>query len=73
MSIQKLEHCRHCLIGNVVLEVTEKNVSRMLGGPPVIEKTEICYCDNCATLFHLPAYRRAHLQASQQSKDTKSA
>jgi hypothetical protein len=51
---KKLEACRHCLIGTVTLETHTQNVSRIIGGPLVLKKTEECYCDNCGTLFHAP-------------------
>ena len=60
LELKKLDGCRHCLVGTVTLETTRKNISQMIGGPAVIEETRICYCDNCATLFHVNTYLEAY-------------
>lgn len=54
LRLVELKSCRHCLVGTVILETETKNVSRMIGGPPVFEATKTCYCNTCGTLFHAP-------------------
>lgn len=57
---RKLESCRHCLIGTVVLETHTQNVSRIIGGPLTLKTTQECYCNNCGTLFHAPTMLAKH-------------
>jgi hypothetical protein len=66
--IETLGQCRHCIVGTVVLETHTENIVRMLGEPPDFNKTQTCYCQNCATYFHVETYLRTHPRALDYTK-----
>lgn len=69
--IETLGQCRHCLVGTVALETRTRSIFQTgsaLGDPPTIKKTQTCYCQNCATCFHVETYLRTHPHALDYTK-----
>lgn len=59
-EITKLDQCRHCIIGKIILETEEMSTSAVseirMGGENPTRTVLTCYCSNCGTLFHAPTY-----------------